>query len=706
MVPQPDADSATESMPVKGDDTPGTPVGDPQDREIRAAVARAEEDVEAEQEPSEPPSRPPPPPARVDRTEETAATAQGMSPSSESRPAPPPLPPQFRKDAEDSDEEREQDDDEWDEPAPASSTLAPPPPLPRKAAYDSEDAESATDPEQPSRAPPPLPAGRPAMSPPQSKQPSVDEAQSQAASSVSGAPVERRTSQASSKAERPTLGLDTQSSGPSDSVASPNRRSSAGRPKIPPPFSPPPQAAEFDSGESRSLKSPASPRRSMESTRRSAILESPVESPQLSRAPSTSQQSRPASMIAVAEGNRAERVPSVSEAKDETSASPATETQAASEQPEEEPNEEQEEQARRQRIAERMRKLGGQKFGMFPMMGAPKPPSRKTSAAEDEGDSAGKSLTSPASPSKEQRQEPENGSKRRSFGMPRGGVALPGIFTPKSPAPPAEDEAEPPTSPAAGASIKEEQIKEEQETPEGGGPTDDPEAAAAPPPLPPARPPPALDTSAANVSSAEQPVQSPNQNVTSPSLPSRPAGGHSDSPVASPNTEAHSFINFEDERRSLDLADPREQQSASSLPSASVGGAAAAQQPTEVDEAPTRPLDQYTESELQAISEQYGSRIFAKARAKAKEGTRFPGENPSWNFVTAVVRTVYHLHCLCTLLTLIFARRSLMSLTLIHLRARMMPLVSCCTASTRRPVLCPRQISFDWETSSLSSKPS
>lgn len=655
--------------------------------------------------------------AHADPTSPTTTTAN--------KPDLPALPPQFAKDAEDSDEDQERDA-EWDEdeddnnPAPPQSAPAPPPPLPpsRPAPDVAEEeamekdvpqAEDLTDapepasptaasdedpapapapaPAPPARAPPPLPAGRPMEAPPASQQ-ALDEAEDEAPDNVAtgqpvsrqpstaepaqdagpppppppGRPSERKLSQSSPTSGKPVLGLDTQSaSSRPASMASPaspvadSRRSSVQRPKVPPPFSP--QTTEQDTGP------PLSPRRSIDSNRRSLVLESPPISPR-----PTQTESRPISIIDQASQPVSRRASTMTSAADDApeapppppAASAATGEPEAQEAAEGEKSEEQEEAERRSRIAERMRKLGGQKFGMFgmPMPGGPKPPSRQPSTAETDAE---ESAQQPKSP--EVAEESPALEKRKSGGMPKGGVALAGIIPPKPPAPTTEqqedddqaEEGEKDSEPV-------EEEREAQEQQEEASPEPAPQSPGAPPPLPPARPaeapediarPP--DSPPAPASPLEQPGA-----AASPTLPSRPAGGHAPavaSPPSSAGAERLSFIQFDDKRQSLNLADPRdpsandefEVQSPNSprmSRAPTTASAVAAAPPTAAPEASaapasaSSPLDQYTESELMSISERYGSQVFAKAKSKSREGTRWPGDNPSYAFVSSVLAEV------------------------------------------------------------------
>ncbi|PWN38745.1 hypothetical protein IE81DRAFT_327191 [Ceraceosorus guamensis] len=163
-----------------------------------------------------------------------------------------------------------------------------------------------------------------------------------------------------------------------------------------------------------------------------------------------------------------------------------SEEQEAADEPKEEQqelSEEQQEAQRRAAIARRMAALGGQRMGgMPPIMGAPMPPRRKASEAE----------VTPAPPEEvSEAERAEDIDAPRSSGIPRGGVAIPGMgFAP------------PPTSSKT--------IEQD---------VDEPSRLASPPPRPASKPPPVPTSPPLNPRSPAP----PSRTAPSPAPPSRTA---------------------------------------------------------------------------------------------------------------------------------------------------------------------------------------
>ncbi|CEH18658.1 Variant SH3 domain [Ceraceosorus bombacis] len=146
-------------------------------------------------------------------------------------------------------------------------------------------------------------------------------------------------------------------------------------------------------------------------------------------------------------------------------------------------SEEQQEAQRRAAIARRMAALGGQRMGgMPPIMGAPMPPRRKASEAE---------VTSAPPEGVSEAERAENIDAPRSSGIPRGGVAIPGMgFAP----------------PPASSKTTQEDV-------------DEPSRLASPPPRPASKPPPMPTSPPLNPRSPAP----PSRTAPSPAPPSRTA---------------------------------------------------------------------------------------------------------------------------------------------------------------------------------------
>lgn len=586
------------------------------------------------------------------------------------KPELPSLPPQFAKDSKASDEESERDEAWDDEKPPCVPIRAPPCPPTRPAPSDTadeassekyapreqelptssgaDDAVQSGESEVQASSPPPLPAGRPTVSAePQSSKP-MEEASLQYSVAIEEAsedhddpltettvptpptrdippPPPVRASDSQNQTSTP-LSLETKTPSRQSSIASPtslSRRSS--RPAIPPPFSP---AAAEDPVQSDS-NSVKSPRMSVDNGRIAAnsITESPPNSPQPGRTSSLGGESRPQSMSQPPDPPRRVSVQSTAPESHSEPGKPDLTEEGKDAEPSE-VSEEQEEADRRARLAERMRKLGGQKFGMFPMMGGTQK-SRQSSLQED---ADAKSPTSPSAPG----ETPDEGplqEKTKPAGMPRGGVAIPGLVP--RPAPEAqtsqqnEEECSPSPAKQPTPSVDDEQSVSETEHEE------EPQSPAVPPPLPPARPGLSLDTK----STRDVSVKEKADEVASPSVPPRPSGGHStqasQSATSPQSEERHPFIDFGDGKKSLELQDPRTSPTVSQMPTSasSAGGF--------VDKvgSPAH-LDQYTQSELLQFSKSYGSQVFAAAKTKSKDGTKWSGESASFNFVSAILAEV------------------------------------------------------------------
>lgn len=660
--PQQTAEETSEAEPVapSPDSKPQLPQLPPQfAKDADDSDEEQENDAEWDEEPSStaapppteappplPPSRPPPPPPSQPAETTTADVAE--------------------EEAMEKDVPQAEELTSAPEPEPSISSSS------QDLPQESEPALRAP-PAAPSTAPPPLPAGRPMEAPPvnsegeegqeqeesdmpleQSREP-LEESPAEPAASEAPQPPPRRESVVSVSdapvSKKPTLGLDTKSA-PSDpsSVASPSspivesRRTSVNRPKIPPPFSPKLESDEPSTGP------PLSPRASVSSRRESIMVDSPPLSPRQSQS-----ESRPVSIIqAVDPATRRDSIPQ--SPSQETAPAPEA-SQGGQEEGAAEVSEEQEEANRRQRIAERMRKLGGQKFGMFgmPMPGGAKPPSRQASTAST-GEPEPPTSPRSAEPREDEAEPAPPLEKRKSEGgMPKGGVALAGIVPPK-----------PQTFTDEPEDVKEQEVEVEStkevepvqevqsfaETPEEEDSAPQPvsKSLGSPPPLPSARPGGlAIETSGAPVESLPSSPQE--KSVASPTVPARPSGGHVSSPPPSAGAERLSFISFDDRKQSLDLADPRQSPSAPSQevepqsPQVSRAPTSGSVQDSSVpppvsESAAASSLDGYTSTELVTISERYGAQVFAKAKSKSRDGTRWSGENPSHAFVSAVLAEI------------------------------------------------------------------
>ena len=105
--------------------------------------------------------------------------------------------------------------------------------------------------------------------------------------------------------------------------------------------------------------------------------------------------------------------------------------------PESAPEEEDGEQARKRRLAERMAKLGGIRFGVPPPIGRP-PPQRAQREAEGEGDEAPKEEGQPEEEEDERARRQRISAKLAGMGGMRIGM-VPGAITPKPPVPTRKD---------------------------------------------------------------------------------------------------------------------------------------------------------------------------------------------------------------------------------------------------------------------------